>query len=282
MIAGAVAISGFPPMNGFVSEWLLYLGLIRGGIVSSGVGGAPSVAVLLATGLVSFISAMAALCFLRLVGVALLGEPRSAEAAGAHESSTWLTAPMGLLLVASAAIAIFPVPVVAAVARASGSIRGAAAPALPDVPLATLGKVNSVIWGTIFLTSGIFALLRRGKPASRDATWGCGYVAPTARMQYTARAFAELFGAKLLPRRLRPRFSQAAPTTVFPEGTAFASTCDDPLTRGVYDPLFKGMGDRFARLRWLQQGILHVYILYILVVLVLALAWVSFRVWTGA
>ncbi len=282
MIAGAVAISGLPPMNGFISEWLLYLGLIRGGIVPSGIGGAPSVAVLLATGLVSFIGAMAALCFLRLVGVALLGEPRSAEARGAHECSAWLTGPMGLLLVASAAIAIFPVPVVAVVARASRSIRGAGAPALPDAPLAMLGKVNSVVWGAIFITSGIFALVRRGKPASHDATWGCGYVAPTPRMQYTARAFAELFGAKLLPVRLRPRFSQATPMAIFPEPTAFASTCDDPLARGVYDPLIAGLGDRFARLRWLQQGILHVYVLYILVVLVLALAWVSFRIWTGA
>jgi hydrogenase-4 component B len=282
MIVGAVAISGLPPMNGFVSEWLLYLGLIRGGIASSGVGGAPSVAVLLATGLVSFIGAMAALCFLRLVGVALLGEPRSAEARGAHESSAWLTAPMGLLLAASAAIAIFPLQVVAVVVRASGSIIGAAAPALPAAPLATLGEVNALVWGAVFVAWAVFARLRRGKPASRDATWGCGYVAPTPRMQYTARAFAELFGAKLLPERLRPRFSQAAPTTIFPGPAAFASTCDDPLMRGVYDPLFARMGDRFARLRWLQQGILQIYILYILVVLILALAWVSFRVWSGA
>jgi hydrogenase-4 component B len=282
MIVGAVAISGLPPMNGFVSEWLLYLGLIRGGIASSDVGGAPNVAALLATGVVSFVGAMAALCFLRLVGVALLGEPRSAEARGAHESSAWLTAPIGLLLAGSATIAIFPVPVVAAVVRASGSILGAAAPALPDVPLATLGEINALVWGAIFVSWAVFGLLRRGKPAQREATWGCGYLAPTPRMQYTARAFAELFGAKILPERLRPRLSQAAPKTIFPEPTAFASTCDDPLTRGVYDPLFVGMGDRFARLRWLQQGILHVYILYILVVLVLALAWVSFRVWTGA
>jgi hydrogenase-4 component B len=282
MIVGAVAISGLPPMNGFVSEWLLYLGLIHGGIVSSGVGGAPSVAVLLATGLVSFIGAMAALCFLRLVGVALLGEPRSAASRGAHESSPWLTAPMYLLLAASMAIAIFPTWVVAAVARATGSIRGAAAPALPDAPLATLGEINAVIVGAIFLAWGIFALLRRGKPESRDATWGCGYAAPTPRMQYTARAFAELFGAKLLPEQLRPRFSKATPTKIFPDPAAFASTCDDPLMRSAYDPLFARTGDRFARLRWLQQGILHVYILYILVVLILALAWVSFRVWSSA
>jgi hypothetical protein len=150
------------------------------------------------------------------------------------------------------------------------------------VPLATLGRVNSVTWGAIFVAWGIFALLRRGKPASRDVTWGCGYVAPTPRMQYTARAFADLFGAKLLPKGLGPRFSHTSPKTIFPEPTAFASTCDDPLIRGVYDPFFATVGDRFARLRWLQQGILQVYILYILVVLVLALAWVSFRIWSGA
>jgi len=238
--------------------------------------------VLLATGLLSFVGAMAVLCFLRLVGVALLGEPRSAEARTAHESSAWLTAPMGLLLTASAAIAIFPAPVVAAVARASGSIRGAAAPALPDAPLATLGGVNSLVGCAIVVAWGVFALLRRGKPESRDATWGCGYLAPTPRMQYTARAFAELFVAKLLPERLRPRFSQATPTKVFPEPAAFASTCDDPLMRGVYDPFFVRTGDRFARWRWLQQGILHVYILYILVVLILALGWVSLHAWGKA
>ncbi len=282
MIVGAVAISGLPPMNGFVSEWLLYLGLIRGGTASSGVGGAPSVAVLLATGLLSFVGAMAAFCFLRLVGIALLGQPRSTQAREAHESSAWLTAPMGLLLVAAAAIAIFPAPVVAAAARAGRSIRGDAAPGIPDAPLETLGKVNFALWGAICAVCGLFALLRRGTPASRDVTWGCGYSAPTPRMQYTARAFAELFGAKLLPERLRPRFAHAEPKRIFPEPTAFASICEDPLTRGAYGPFFANVGDRFARLRWVQQGILHVYILYILIVLVLALAWVSFRVWSGA
>jgi hydrogenase-4 component B len=282
MVAGAVAIAGLPPMNGFVSEWLLYLALIRGGLASAEAGGAASVAALLATGLVSFIGAMAAFSFLRLVGIALLGEPRSARAHGGHESSAWLTAPMGLLLAASVAIAIFPTPVVAAVVRAGGSIRGDVAPAIPDAPLATLGRINVVVWGAVLTGWAFFALLRRGEPVSRDVTWGCGYAAPTPRMQYTARAFAELFGAKLLPEKLRPRFSRAAAHAIFPEPSTFASACDDPLTRGVYDPVFAGVGDRLARLRWLQQGIPHIYILYILVVLVLALAWVSLRVWSGA
>jgi hypothetical protein len=99
-------------------------------------------------------------------------------------------------------------------------------------------------------------------------------------MQYTARAFAEFFSARLLPQALRPRLSAAAPQAIFAEQGAFRSTCDDPLTRGVYEPFFTRTGDHFARLRWLQQGILHVYILYILVVLILALAWASLRAWS--
>ena len=133
----------------------------------------------------------------------------------------------------------------------------------------------------IVLTWAALARLRRTRPASRDTTWGCGYLAPTPRMQYTGRAFAELFGAKLLPDGLRPRFSQTPSNAIFPEPAAFASACEDPLMRAVYDPFFARAGDRFARLRWLQQGILHVYILYILVVLILAFAWVSLRVWSG-
>jgi formate hydrogenlyase subunit 3/multisubunit Na+/H+ antiporter MnhD subunit len=282
MIAGAVAISGLPPMNGFVSEWLLYVGLIRAGVASSAVGGAPGVAVLLATGLVSFIGAMATLCFLRIVGVALLGEPRSAQARCAHESSHWLTAPMAVLLVSAAAVATFPAPVVATVARASGSIRGDAAASGVDAPLRMVGTVNAIVWGAMLTVWAIFVWLRRARPTSRDATWGCGYLASTPRMQYTARAFAELFSTKLLPQRLRPRLSLVMPETLFPKPGAFASTCDDPLTRAVYEPFFARWGDRFARWRRLQQGVLHLYILYILIVLVLALAWVSFRAWSRA
>jgi len=281
-VAGAVAISGLPPMNGFVSEWLLYLGLIRGGLASAGGSGAPSVAVLLATGVVSFVGAVTALCFLRLVGIALLGQPRSPAAADAHESSLSMTAPIGVLVVACAAIALSPTPVVALVVRAGASIQGGTSPASPQAPLATIGALNGAIWVVAALVAALLALLRQKGPESPDATWGCGYVAPTSRMQYTGRGFAELFGSKLLPGTLRPRFSSPPTLSLFPAPSSFRSSTDDPLTRGVYEPFFSRTGDRFARLRWLQHGILHLYILYILVVLVLGLAWVSLRAWSGA
>ena len=51
----------------------------------------------------------------------------------------------------------------------------------------------------------------------------------------------------------------------------------DPVTRGVYEPFFKNWANRFVRLRFMQQGILHVYVLYILVTLLVALTWSTVR-----
>jgi hypothetical protein len=62
----------------------------------------------------------------------------------------------------------------------------------------------------------------------------------------------------------------------------FSAERADPFTRGVYEPFLARWANRFARLRWLQQGILHIYLFYILLVLLIALAWMSARTWLGA
>lgn len=106
-----------------------------------------------------------------------------------------------------------------------------------------------------------------------------GYAAPTSRMQYTSRSFAELMGERFLPRAIRPRVSITPPVGLFPGRSALSSTCVDPMTRSVYEPLVARSGDRFARLRWLQQGMLHAYLLYIVVAAIGLLAWSSLRSW---
>ncbi|MHB8878190.1 MAG: proton-conducting transporter transmembrane domain-containing protein, partial [Myxococcaceae bacterium] len=277
MLLGAVAIAGLPPLNGFVSEWLIYLGLIGGGL--SG-GGAPGILALMGVGLLSFVGGLTALCFVRLSGVALLGEARSASAREAHESSPWMTTPILVLAGLAVLVSVLPGPISFALAGVTGQLfgEGAAAPltAGPS-PLATLGTVNFFLWvalGTVGLL--LFHLTRN--PAPPVGTWDCGYAAPSSRMQYGAASFSEFF-ERLLPWILRARIEKRTPTTYFPADGGFASDRSDPITRGVYEPFFAGLGDRFARLRWLQQGSLHVYLLYILVMLMLTLAWASWHSW---
>ncbi|HEX9294556.1 MAG TPA: proton-conducting transporter membrane subunit [Polyangiaceae bacterium] len=278
MVLAALAIAALPPMNGFVSEWLLYLGLIRGALSSTSAAG---VAALLSVGLLSFIGGLTLLCFVRLVGIALLGEPRGRASAHAHESPAGMTVPMMMLAAISALVALYPHTFVAATSRVSAQLLGNVAnPLMPDAPLATLGRWNGCLWLALALGTLCRVAIHRRRSITLDATWGCGYARPSPRMQYTASSFAELISARM-PKILRAELSVVAPSTLFPVPARLSSACSDPLTRGVYEPFVTRWAERFARLRWLQQGVLHVYLFYILFAALVALAWSSLYDWLG-
>jgi len=281
MVVGAVAIAGLPPLNGFVSEWLIYMGLM-GGDVSRG--GSVSVAALLGTGLLAAIGGLAALCFIRLIGIVLLGEGRSPAAQHAHESTLGMRGPMMSLAVVSVGMAIFPGALLRILTPVAGQVFGPALAeriGLVQKSVGVLGVVNVAVWTALGLAVILLAMFRRPKTQPVE-TWGCGYAAPTARMQYTARSFSELISYRLLPRTMRARIEKKMPASPFPSAGSFSSRCSDPLTHGVYEPFFARWADRFSRLRWIQQGALHVYLLYILVVAVAGLAWISWSHWTAS
>jgi hydrogenase-4 component B len=98
-------------------------------------------------------------------------------------------------------------------------------------------------------------------------------------MQYTGQSFAEMVARRILPRFLRLRSRRKAPTGLFPSSAEYASDCSDPVNKRVYEPFFTRWAQRFAWLRILQQGKVHVYLLYILFTVVLALAWTAVRGW---
>jgi hydrogenase-4 component B len=281
MLAGAVAIAGLPPLNGFVSEWLLYLGLMGGDLTHPG---AINVAALLGTGMLAFVGGLAALCFVRLVGVVLLGEPRSDAAKHAHESSIGMLGPMVVLAALVAAMGIFPGILLRLFAPVAGQLFGAAVGermAIAQSSVVVLGALHAALWAGLALAALVWvALRRRAKPpVDSVGTWDCGYVAPSARMQYSARSFSEFVSYRLFPRPFRPRIKHVMPASPFPTAGTFSSACSDPLTDHVYEPFFLRWADSFSRLRWIQQGALHIYLLYIFVVAVAALAWISWSNW---
>jgi hypothetical protein len=98
-------------------------------------------------------------------------------------------------------------------------------------------------------------------------------------MQYSARSFSEFVVSRLFPRPLRPRTTRPMVSGPFPAPGSFACRCTDPLLDRAYEPFLLRWADRFSRLRWIQQGALHIYLLYIFVVAVAALAWITWRNW---
>jgi len=280
MTAGAVAIAALPPLNGFVSKWLLYLSLMKSGLAANGVGGLPS---LLSVGLLALVGGLAAITFVRLTGIVLLGSPRSDAAQHAHESSRWMLVPMQILLLMCFLVAVAPKQVTSCllgvVDEVLGHPAGQSAGQLiaADAPLSIVGTMNLCL----MLAGGVVALLlvKLAPSTSRveGPTWGCGYARPTRRMQYSGRSFAEMCAEHLLLRFLRPQTHRRVPRGLFPSESHFSSECPDPVSARVYEPLFRRWAERCSQLRILQQGRTHVYLIYIVIVVVLALTWVSLR-----
>jgi hypothetical protein len=129
---------------------------------------------------------------------------------------------------------------------------------------------------------GGFLFARRSRTAVTGETWGCGYTAPGARIQYTASSLSESLVSQLLPGWLRPRSSSSPPRGIFPDAISWSELHQDPLTREIYEPVLIGSGDRFSRLRWLQQGSLHLYLVYIALIAVLGLVWAAVQGWWTA
>jgi hydrogenase-4 component B len=272
----AVAIAGLPPLAGFASEWLIYRGLLDGGVVATD-GAGPLLGMLFAIAVLAAVGVLAALCFVRIVGIALLGHPRSEAAAIAHEPAAGMVAPM-LVLAAGVVAMPFAAPrLVAALAPVVSQVAGTALPteAAADAAV-TVAWLSLALWAAF--AAGALATRRLAARPRADDTWGCGYAAPTPRMQYTSSSFGAALLA-LLPRALRARTVVRRDAVAFPGAGELMSDRGDPFTRSAYEPLFERLGKRFAQLRWMQQGVTHLYVLYIVVTVVGMLAAVAIHDW---
>jgi formate hydrogenlyase subunit 3/multisubunit Na+/H+ antiporter MnhD subunit len=276
IMLGAVAIAGLPPLAGFASEWLVYRGLVDGGL-APGSGAGEILWMLFGIAALATVGVLAALCFVRIAGIALLGHPRTAAAAHAHESSAGMVLPMLVL-----AVGIVAMPFVAPVLVASfGSVIAQTAHVSLSTDttsgvLAPIAWLCLALW--VALGAGLLVMRRFAAHPRDDDTWGCGYAAPTARMQYTSGSFTEAM-LQLLPRALRARIVVRRDPIPFPRRGELVSDRDDPFTRSAYEPLLERFGKRFAQLRWVQQGITHLYVLYIVVTVVSLLGAVTIYDW---
>jgi hydrogenase-4 component B len=148
-----------------------------------------------------------------------------------------------------------------------------------EAPLQIVGNINALLLMGSGAVALVLLVVLRNAAQAEGPTWGCGYIAPTVRMQYTGQSFVEMTTELLLPRWIRPRTMRQAPRGVFPSKSDFGSERPDPFSEKIYEPFFRRWAERFSRLRILQQGKVQVYLVYIVVTVVLALAWVPIRRW---
>jgi hydrogenase-4 component B len=271
-VVGSVAIAGLPPLNGFVSEVLVYLAGFRG----LGLARTDFVISALAILGLALIGGLALACFTKVVGVVFLGEPRSDEARRASEVGPAMWLPMLALAVACAVVGLLPEPLVHASLRAAAAIDGrlAVAEVRPALDLVgDVGRVGALTLAAIAALYGLRLLLYRGKSVRRAPTWGCGYTRPSPRMQYTGTSYA----ASLLEffRPLAPQSVDARPVQgLFPGPAGHASHVHDLAEVGIAHGVVRPVRWVFEQLRWMQHGEIHLYLGYILLAIVVLLLFV--------
>jgi hydrogenase-4 component B len=236
-LVGGLAISALPPLNGFVSEILVYAGLLSGQAPSS-LGNAALAA---AAALLAFVGAVSALSIVRAFGIAFLGAPRDATVHVSGDPPASMMAPMVVHAAAVVVVGLFPQLGLSAVRAARSLFDAPGAAAADEILLAVVAPVQvaSFVLVGVSLVAGTWGWLA-GRRARRHVTWGCGYTAPSPRMQYTASSFSAVF-ARLLEGFLPEQRRQHLPTEIFPHERSHVATHHvDAVEHRMFEVLGQG------------------------------------------
>jgi hydrogenase-4 component B len=267
-LVGAMAIAGLPPLNGFASEWLTLQALIhvpRYGHIGDGIAGALALAALAAT------AALAVFCFVKVVGLVLLGAPRTPAVAAAEEPPLLLRAALIFLALACVALGFAPGvlfgPLVGLAPGSSGVAThlGLHVPGTGSLP--TVGIAVALVGLTVAL-----ALLRGNRRAALAPTWASGQLIEPA-LNWTSAGFTKSLRL-VLEFVLRPEREISSKTKggVLQE-VAYSGNVPHLIEDRLYRPVAR-LGFRAAvRARRLQSGSIGTYVVYLIgLVIVLLLA----------
>jgi NADH:ubiquinone oxidoreductase subunit 5 (subunit L)/multisubunit Na+/H+ antiporter MnhA subunit len=198
-LAGCMAISALPPLNGFVSEWLIFQAILLSPEVPSwGIKLiVPAVGVMLALS-----AALAAACFVKAFGVTFLGRPRTTVAAGAQEVDRWSLAAMFIFAGLCLLIGIIPAPIIDTLAPVVNALVAermpvqSANPWLSIVPIAESRSSYNGLLVFVFITISTLAAIEiihrfASRAVRRGPAWDCGFPDPSPATQYTAGGFAQ-------------------------------------------------------------------------------------------
>jgi len=281
-LIGSMAIGGVPPFNGFVSEYIIYNGLFKGLLNVQGI--SQSILLILTiTGLV-MVGGMSLITFTKTFGVIFLGNPREDLPHEPKEASFIMLLPQYFIVAAMLSVALMPQFFFS---YANQVVLASFATELPNSlvslpPIAeNIANIGMVTLGFIALMITVFGirwLIVHKRPAVAYETWGCAYVAPVRKAQYTGRSFTKSFGQLFtFLVKERKNIDKIPKEQIFPVPIKFATSYIDMLEKYLVAPLAKRLTFTLNYFQFIQNGQIQSYVLYGLFFIILIFLGTAFN-----
>lgn len=263
-LVAAVAICGLPPLNGFISEFLIFGGLYNWLYSASLIS---LITIVFTLGGLVFIGGLAFLCFTKAFSIVFLGNPRDIQSEETHERGFWQLLPMYLTVTLMIAIGLFPSFFLEALQRPVNLYTHNTVFNLNLIKVGAIDSLQLVNWlffGFIIFVFGLSGLrkyLNRKKIIESGPTWGCGYGTANSKLQYTANSYVRSY-SKLAKPLLDIEKKDVEIAEVFPDKKHYKTDPYDRIERIFIDKplnLINRISDIFL---FLQNGHLQRYILY--------------------
>lgn len=287
-LIASLSISAIPPFNGFVSEWITYQSLF----MNLGLGTSVlNILSMLSVAALAMAGAMAAACFIKLIGISFLGLPRSEHAEHAREVPVTMRVGLGILSFLCVVLGVFPSLALNLIERVNQGIMGISV--LKSMqggsffiyyPL-TINKnmispLSVLVLGILVI--GIVLILvkiigRRSRER-KYGTWDCGFVGLNPRMQYTATGFSKpiriVFRALYMPNRELKTEEGTSP--YYHKSMKYVVSTQSLFEKYFYLPVVNLVTKFLRKTRLsIQTGSVHTYLIYIFVTVIILLAYYS-------
>jgi len=261
-LIGSIAISGIPPLNGFMSEFLIFKGFFN---AAAALGKYyPLLMLLLAVGL-ALVGGLALVCFTKINSIMFLGTERS-PLQSFKVSKTEYTA-LGMLAFLCILFGIFPQSVLGIISSVITSNHNEMA--FHPYTMFTHWEFLTVIFVGVLLTIVCLIVWKKFNTRQRiSQAWGCGYTSPTPRMQYTASSYADEINS-IASHMLHIKKHVSVPKTIFPQTSRFISHTEDFSERQFVAPVYNYIVNKINSFELLSRTDIRFYITSMLIIAII-------------
>lgn len=265
-LIGSIAIGGLPPFNGFVSEFILYSGLLEG-LKTNDIA---QISLLVVTlGGLSIIGGISVLTFTKTFGTIFLGTERKQLHHQPTEVSSTMLWPQYLIVAVMLSVALLPRFYLNVIFNLLGSfgnaqtLTGQSGLTAYSESIININRYSLLFIGLVAGAWVVRSIAIKGKPRHAQPTWGCSYVAPNSRMQYTGKSFSKslgkIFGFLLVEEK---KYKELQAGEIFPAQRKYVSHYQDFFEYRLINLITQRLVYTVNYFKFIQNGRVQSYVWY--------------------